>query len=242
MASVKDHQYQDFLARPQDQYSNTKYRILLKYLRGRPPLHVLNAGCGSGELSLRLARAGHTVTGIDPVPEFIDLAQKNASLHASSRCSFQIASIEDFHAPRQFDCVVSTDVLEHIEDDVRAFRKLADVVKPGGTMLITVPACPWLTGYHDDSLGHYRRYTSTTLRDLVEPWCEVESLRHFGFTLIPVCYLYSRLLRRPYPISESGDWARRPLRAAILRAFLRLDKAVPAPLGISLVLKARRRA
>ena len=69
----------------------------------------------------------------------------------------QFSSIEDFQTDRPFDCVVSTDVLEHIEDDRAAFQKLVDLVAPGGLVIITVPAGQWLFGYHDEQIGHFRR-------------------------------------------------------------------------------------
>lgn len=240
MPTVKDYQYQDFLVRSQDQYANTKYGILLDYLHGQPSLDILNAGCGSGELSFLLAAAGHQVTGIDPVPDYIDLAWKNAAACGDSRCFFRVSSIEDFQASRTFDCVIATDVLEHIEDDVAAFEKLAGMVRPGGIILITVPAGQWLFGYHDVSLGHFRRYDRPMLRKLVEPWCAVESMRYFGFSLIPVCYLYSKIMQRPYPVGESGDGAKNPFRTAVLRTLLQFDKWVPAPFGTSLLMKGYR--
>lgn len=241
MATVNAHQYQDFLARSQDQYANTKYGILLEYLRGQSGLEVLNAGCGSGELSFQLAAAGHHVTGIDPVPEYIDLAWKNAAACGDDRCFFRVCSIEDFPATRTYDCVIATDVLEHIADDRAAFAKLADLTRPGGTILITVPAGQWLFGYHDETLGHYRRYSRASLRRLAEPFCEVEKVRYFGFSLIPVCYLFSKVLRKPYPVAEAGDAAKSPVKSAVLRGLLRADKTLPMPLGTSLLLKGRRR-
>ena len=54
-----------------------KETAVLDWLAGRERLRVLNAGCGSGELSLRLAAAGHRVVGIDPGADYIDLARAN---------------------------------------------------------------------------------------------------------------------------------------------------------------------
>ena len=89
-------------------------------------------------------------------------------------------------------------MLEHIADDRAAFAGLVGLVRPGGLVLLTVPAGPWLFGYHDEQLGHFRRYTRSSLRRLVAGACTVDALRYFGFSLVPVCYLYSKLLRRPY--------------------------------------------
>jgi hypothetical protein len=108
-------------------------------------------------------------------------------------------------------------------------------------VLITVPAGQWLFGYHDVQLGHYRRYSRKTLRDLISPLCNVEVMRYFGFSLIPVCLVFSKWLKRAYPVTESGDNARRPVASFVLRTLMRLDKMLPLPLGTSLLLKAVRK-
>jgi SAM-dependent methyltransferase len=232
------YQYDDLLVRGHDLYANTKYRILLDHLAGRRGLRVLNAGCGSGELSLQLAAAGHRVCGIDPDPAYIGLARANAERARVANCSFAVSSIEDFDSGETFDCVVATDVLEHIADDRAAFARLVSLLEPEGTLLLTVPAGQWLFGFHDESLGHYRRYSAAGLRRLLAPRCHVDALRYFGFSLIPVCLLYSKLLRKPYPVGESGDASRKPLVARALHALLKIDRLVPMPFGTSLIVKA----
>jgi SAM-dependent methyltransferase len=230
-------QYDDLAVKSQDIYAHTKYDILERYLAGQANLRILNVGCGSGDLSLRLAARGHDVTGIDVEPAYIDLALANAAVRGTQgRCSFAVSSIEDYTGDGDFDCVVSTDVLEHIADDRAAFTKMASLVRSGGLILITVPAGQWLFGYHDEQLGHYRRYNRSRLRQLVSDWCEVRRSRYFGFTLIPVCWLYSRWLRRPYPVAEAADTQRRPVRALVLRALMKLERWLPLPAGTSLLL------
>jgi SAM-dependent methyltransferase len=235
------YQYEDLLARSQDLYANTKYEIILKYLSGHQGLSILNAGCGSGELCLLLARAGHRVVGIDPAPEYIQLARVNARRCGADNCTFQVCSIEKMSAPDPFDCVMATDVLEHIEDDRQAFEKMVQLVKPGGLIVITVPAGQWLFGYHDESLGHYRRYSRRTLRQLVSDRCQVEKIRYFGFTLIPVCCLYSKLLRKAYPVGKAGAAGKLSPGALVLRSLLRVDRYLPMPFGTSLLLMGRRK-
>jgi SAM-dependent methyltransferase len=230
-------QYDDLAIKSQDIYAHTKYDILERYLVGHAKLRILNVGCGSGDLSLRLAARGHDVTGIDVEAAYIDLALANAAAtKAPGRCSFAVSSIEDYAGAGDFDCVVSTDVLEHIADDRGAFTKMVSLVRPGGLILITVPAGRWLFGYHDEQLGHFRRYNRAMLRNLVSTGCDVRRMRYFGFTLIPVCWLYSRWLRRPYPVAESADTRQRPLRALVLRTLMKLERWLPLPAGTSLLL------
>ena len=241
MITCNEHQYADLLERSADLYAETKYKMILAYLRGHSKLDILNAGCGSGELCLLLAQQGHRVLGIDPVPEYIELARHRAERTPNGECSYLVSSIEDFEADHPFDCVIATDVLEHIEDDREAFERLASNVRPGGSIIITVPAGQWLFGYHDEKLGHFRRYSRPRLRRLVADLCDVLRIRYFGFSLIPVCFLYSKLLRTDYPVAESGDSAKSPIRASVLRTILGIDRLVPMPLGTSLLMLGVRR-
>jgi 2-polyprenyl-3-methyl-5-hydroxy-6-metoxy-1,4-benzoquinol methylase len=234
-AFYSEYQYADLVERSNDLYAAAKYSVIGRYLAPRKRLRILNAGCGSGELSFRLAAAGHEVIGIDPASEYVALAERSAHTIGLSRCSFKVSTIEAFTADEAFDCVVATDVLEHIEDDRTAFDRLVNLAKPGAPVVITVPAMRSLFGFHDEALGHYRRYSKTTLRQLMERRCTMEFVRYFGVSLIPVCLLYSKILRRAYPVAQSGDAQRSPLLAPILQSVLTLESRVPAPLGTSLI-------
>jgi 2-polyprenyl-3-methyl-5-hydroxy-6-metoxy-1,4-benzoquinol methylase len=242
VSTFNQAQYDDLSVKAEDAYAQAKYDILLDYLGGGKGLRVFNAGCGSGELSLRLAACGNHVVGIDPEPAYIDLALRNAVAEGTRGRSFEVCSIEGYDGPGDFDCVIATDVLEHIADDRAAFAKLVDLVKPGGLVLITVPAGPWLFGYHDEQLGHFRRYSRAMLHRLVADACIVDEIRYFACSLIPVCYLFSKVLRRPYPVAESGDARKRPLVARALRGLLQLERRLPLPLGTSVIFKGTRKA
>jgi 2-polyprenyl-3-methyl-5-hydroxy-6-metoxy-1,4-benzoquinol methylase len=234
-------QYDDLRVKSQDLYALTKYAILLDFIRDKKKLRILVAGCGSGELCLLLAAQGHEVQGFDPEPAYVQLALDNGR-QAGVACRFTVASIETFAGAGRFDCVICTDVLEHIADDRAAFDRLTSFVRPRGLVLITVPAGPWLFGYHDEQLGHFRRYTPASLRRLVGKTCKIDKLRYFGFSLIPVCYWFSKLMRKAYPVAAAADSAQRPLGAWLLRTMLWLDRLVPMPLGTSLLVKAVREA
>lgn len=242
MEYFNQYQYDDLLSRSSDPYANAKYTMIRSYLREQSPSRILNVGCGSGELSFLLAADGHTVVGIDPGEEYIALAKKSLPPTFSSRCSFQVSAIESFESAEQFDAVVATDVLEHIEDDARAAQRLSALVKDGGKLVVTVPALPSLFGFHDEQLGHFRRYRAFSLRALFAKTrsLEVLHLRYFGWTLVPVCLLWSKLLRRPYPSSAFGESRRSPIRI-VLRLALSLDKVLPMPFGTSLIFVGRKR-
>jgi hypothetical protein len=102
-------------------------------------------------------------------------------------------------------------------------------------LVLSVPALPWLFGYHDEQLGHYRRYTKATLGAALRPRFEILRLRYFGMSFIPITLWYSRLRRLPY--STEGD-------PRLLRAFdaiCRIEQRIPSPVGTSLICVARPR-
>ncbi|KKT57884.1 MAG: hypothetical protein UW81_C0004G0057 [Candidatus Giovannonibacteria bacterium GW2011_GWC2_44_9] len=235
------YQYKDLLVRHIDPYANAKYQIILDFLKRKKSLKILNAGCGSGDFSFLLARAGHKVLGIDPAPEYIDLAKKLMPKEFTTSCSFQRGSIEDFPLGERFDCVIAHDVLEHIKDDQEAANKLANLVRPEGSLILTVPAMQSLFGFHDNELGHFRRYSRDQLKKLINKTnlIKIEKIRYFGFTLIPVCVLFSKILRKPYPINSAT--AGKTFRGRVLNLLLKIDKFLPMPFGTSLILFGRRR-
>jgi 2-polyprenyl-3-methyl-5-hydroxy-6-metoxy-1,4-benzoquinol methylase len=69
-------------------------------------------------------------------------------------------------SPGEFDTVICLNVLEHIEDDEDAVRKMIGLLRRGGRLLLYVPACQWAFGAMDSAMGHHRRYGRRSLRTL----------------------------------------------------------------------------
>jgi 2-polyprenyl-3-methyl-5-hydroxy-6-metoxy-1,4-benzoquinol methylase len=229
----------DVKSRNNDIYANTKYTIIGEMLESKAKLKILDVGCGSGELALYLAKKGHQVIGIDRESEYISMALRNANNDAVT-IQFHAISIENYQPDEQFDIVVSTDVLEHIQDDRKAFDKICSFSKPGGEIIIAVPAMQWLYGYHDQAIGHFRRYSKSALIDLITPTCTIQSIRYFGWVFIPLSLLYGKLLKKPYPLSNSGDANKNPIIATILKVIAKMDKKVELPFGTSIIVKATK--
>ena len=105
-----------------------------------------------------------------------------------------------------FDVVVALDVLEHIEDDVAALSVLRECVKPGGKVIVTVPAMPSLWSTWDDQLGHHRRYTRRMMeRTAVAAGMEIAEVSFMFPELYPVGLL------RKYVRAGSTDSADFPV-------------------------------
>src|SRR5262245_52870923 len=104
-----------------------------------------------------------TVTERDPGR----LARLQARFDANPRV--RVANLDVFHAPPASpSCFVAYNVLEHIEDDVGALCAAHRLVRPGGAVVMLVPAFPFAAGRFDHQVGHVRRYTKRTLRAAYE--------------------------------------------------------------------------
>jgi SAM-dependent methyltransferase len=198
---------------------------------------ILDAGCGSGRNMVDLARHG-TVTGIELSPTSVALARER------DRGEVIEGSVLDMPFDEgAFDLSVSLDVIEHLQDDVGALRELRRVTKPGGALLVTVPAYQWLWSGHDEINHHHRRYNRRTLLAAAQSagWHEQRSA-HFNSLLLPIAIALRALERfTPATTKSSLDlWVPpAPINWA-LRQPLNLEAAVigrggSIPAGLSLL-------
>jgi SAM-dependent methyltransferase len=79
-------------------------------------------------------------------------------------CKARIGTLADFADGDSFDTILYMDVLEHIEDDRAELAQAADHLADGGRLIVLSPAHQWLFTPFDESIGHFRRYTKSTLR------------------------------------------------------------------------------
>src|SRR5258705_7058385 len=91
-----------------------------------------------------------------------------------------------FPLEQRYDYIQCLDVLSVIEDDRAAMVWLVSLLKPGGMLLVTVPAYQWLFSFHDVAVNHVRRYSQTSLVDLVPPGFFVIQSGYFNTALFPL--------------------------------------------------------
>ncbi|MBV8212622.1 MAG: class I SAM-dependent methyltransferase [Verrucomicrobia bacterium] len=173
-----------------------EYRCLINLLSGIPkPLGLLiDVGAGSGEMSARLVEQGfaETAIGLEPDPTNFEYLKKRYARLKQSRCeniSVESASVEKEMA----DLVLSTQVLEHIEDDDAAVARIGELTRPNGLALVSVPHPPEIF----PNPGHARPgYTRESLAALFD--------RH-GFQVIRHDYFFVlATLRRLVAAQELG--------------------------------------
>lgn len=212
--------------------------ILSDYLRryARLPAHarVLEIGCGTGH-NLPMLQSFGEVDAIE-----IDA---HARAIASERLGKPVGDArlpELPGVPRgAYDLVAVLDVVEHIADDVGALRAMASLLRPGGKILIAVPAHPWMWSAHDVVNHHQRRYTKRSLRAAIErAGLKPERMRWFNSLLFPLAAaarIAGRLTGRDDSDDSPPPGPLNKLFEAVFRLERHLVGRVPMTPGVSIV-------
>lgn len=192
---------------------------------------LVDIGCGTGaNLSMLRASVGAkgNVVGLD----FSPLALAHARAELSDVSQLSLLQGDAMQLPLKnncADCVTMMDVLEHLSDDKRALKEVARVLKPGGFIILTVPAYGHLWSAHDEALHHFRRYEKYQLRArFLEAGLRVDKLSFAMSLLPPAAYLWRhlvlpRLPKRPRDATRHSQGAvLPPLPPAINAAMIRL--------------------
>ena len=153
-------------------------RLVLKLLANQPRGNVLEVGCGAGALINDLAHLGFDCTALESSVEAATIARY---LNRKQR-SIRVFEEPDPCWTETFDYLLSLEVLEHIEDDLTALRRWANWLKPGGRLVLSVPAHMSKWNASDVWVGHFRRYEKDPLRNLItEAGFSVERVESYGF-------------------------------------------------------------
>lgn len=201
-----------------------------------PPLRILDAGCGPGGMLAQLATLGQPL-GLDLHP----LALKYARRHYSDRFPLLCASVNQLPiTANHFDLVTAFDVVYHraVRDDLEALAEFLRVLKPGGWLLIRVPALESLRGAHDRVVHTQRRYTRSDLaRKLITVGFQLKRITYANALLFPLIYL-QRKFQANHPgqasdVALPSTWINRTLKFILHLERLWLT-AFNFPLGVSL--------
>ena len=159
---------------------------------------VLDAGCGTGGLIRRLAakRNNLTWTGLDVEPLAVTMARERTAGSGAEIREGSVTALPWFDG--YFDAVVSADVLYHLEHDTAALREFFRVLKPGGLVVINVPAYPWLWSYHDVATHAKRRYgRADLLKKIRAAGFLAAEARHWNSFPLPLVILRRKFLPAP---------------------------------------------
>jgi SAM-dependent methyltransferase len=206
-----------------------------------PQCRALDVGTGTGS-NLRLLRElrFREAEGVDSSETAIRFCRQHGygPMHHADICDLPFAEA-------QFDLVLATDVIEHVDDDAKAAGELLRVLKPGGLALVTVPAFQTLWGRSDEIGQHKRRYRLASLRALLESaGFRIEKIYYFNYLLFPVILTVRRAMGFLKLRIETENDLNSPLLNRLLGGIFSLDvrtaPIIRPPFGVSILAACRR--
>jgi SAM-dependent methyltransferase len=171
--------------------------------RARPPRNakILEIGCGTGHNLAMLGEFGQ-VEALELDEQVRTVAEKRLGREVMSAPLPELAGVREHH----YDLIGAFDVIEHIDADRAALASIATRLKPGGKLVMTVPAHQWMWSAHDVVNHHKRRYSRGELRRLIATSpLKLEAIGYFNSLLFPVAVaerLSSKATRRSSAFSR----------------------------------------
>ncbi|MDT9599459.1 class I SAM-dependent methyltransferase [Sphingosinicella rhizophila] len=208
--------------------------LIARKLEPGPDARILEIGCGTGHNLPMLAQFGHAdAIEIDDAARAV--ASKRLGREVMKAALPELPGVQ-LHA---YDLVALLDVLEHVEDDRAALVSIGARLKPGGHVLITVPAHPWMWSAHDTVNHHHRRYTKRSLREVVAAaGLRIDFMSYFNSLLFPLAAA-ARIAGRVTGKEDSSDALPPAPVNRLFETLFGLERHAigrfPFPSGVSLV-------
>ncbi|HYN28508.1 MAG TPA: class I SAM-dependent methyltransferase [Dermatophilaceae bacterium] len=205
--------------------------LLARELRTLTPGRALDVGAAGGGNTRVLVDHGWQAAALEYGPEGAEVAaERGLPVLRADATALPVAG-------GTLDLVVAFDVLEHLLDHDACVREVHRALRPEGTFLVAVPCDPQLWSEHDVAVDHVRRYTRTTLGDLLaRGGFSVESMDSWNVLLRPVVALRRRS-------SSGSDLSQlHPAVNLALRGVVTVERVLPVTRlpGVSLLVRARR--
>jgi SAM-dependent methyltransferase len=195
-------------------------------------------GAGLGTIAELLQPHVSSLDLIEPTPVLAERLQ--AKFARDDRCSVEAQTLESWietSADGTYDTLVMVNVLEHIEDDRAAARGLFKALRPGGKLLVFVPALPFLYSELDRIYGHFRRYRRQELKLCVESaGFRIEKLRYFDITGVLPWWLLNTLMGKTSFHQPSLTFYDK----LFVPPTKLIESVLPPPLGKNLILIASK--
>ncbi len=213
--------YDGFTAYQRKYGVNIRHRTIFRYARAagvRNGMDILEIGCGIGSLTSLLAanNAKGRILSLDISPKSVEMARK--LLAGKRNVSFLVSDMSDFQNPFDFDFVVLADVIEHIPLDQhpRLFRTIDHYLKPGGKVLINIPAPQLLEYYHLHDPGALQIidqpvHADRLMNDVYRAGLVLDSFVSYGLAHVHIDYQFIVLRKRFHleQLRKKNIWVRR---------------------------------
>jgi len=215
--------------------THTRYRLVLSRLGPLPAgSKILDVGCGSGVL---LERICERFPGVEPHGvEYSSSAKEQVHIALRDRVLYgDFLKVAKAWDPGSFEAIVTSEVLEHVEHPDLFLSEMYRLLKPGGQLVITVPAGMKHWSVQDEVAGHFRRFEVDELKAQLEAtgFQRVEAIgwgRH-------VAQIYSRLVSAvgPAKVMRTKPNVLSKSLSALLNMIFRLEDIAPGKSGFQLV-------
>jgi len=200
---------------------------------------VLDAGCGSGNITSLLLPDREQVVAVDVWDDFV--AHMRASFAGAPNLAVHRYDLADPAMPEglrgyELDSAFCVNVLEHVEDHRAGLSNIGACLSPGSPIFLLVPAFPALYGEHDRADHHFRRYTKRSLAETLEPLpIDMEDGYYLNLPGFFAWFLLVRAMRRTLDEGSIGFYDR------LVPGIRAVEDRVHAPFGQSLVALLRTR-
>jgi SAM-dependent methyltransferase len=196
---------------------------------------IIEIGCGLGTYTLPMARQGRHIVALDLHQPYVDqLRQRLGDATNVEALQGDALTVDlDRHAP--VDTVVLLDVLEHLGDEQAMLRRAHSWLRPGGRLIVKVPAGPWLFSSMDKAIGHHRRYDRTAIQAaLRRAGFALEHLEYFNSVAAFGWWLNGNVMKRATPPGGQLD-----LFDRLVPVLRLIDIATRRLFGLSLIAVGR---
>jgi len=198
---------------------------------------ILEVGSGIGNISEFFLNNGYDICLSDVRENYCGYLQEKYKDHPQLidivRLDLVDPLFEQIYAPflGSFDTVYALNVIEHIEDDVLALQNCKKLLRPGGRLIILVPAYQTLYNRFDENLYHFRRYTRSSMKEVfIKNQIPVLADFHFNFIGILGWVLSGSILRK-----EGIPSGQMKIYDRLVPVFRMIDKILLRKIGLSVV-------
>ncbi len=177
-------------------FNEWMYKTISKHCSGK----ILEIGSGIGNISQHFIENNQDITLTDIRDNYVDSLKEQFPTHKNNTYLMDLVdnNFEEKYATfiGTYDTVFALNVVEHIQDDKLAITNATKLLKPNGKLVILVPAYQLLYNSFDTALEHYRRYTKTSLNELISSELELDHSQYFNAFGMLGWFVSGRVLKK----------------------------------------------